>query len=54
MQALQVGNQVAVEQVAQMQKLKQLVMSQTQAQSNYFAARQSGKDAKEAEMKDLL
>lgn len=54
MQALQVGNQVAVEQVAQTQKLRQLIMAQTQAQSNYLAAERSEKDAQEAEMKGLL
>jgi len=54
MQAIQVGNQVAVEQVAQMQKLRQLVMAQNQAQSNYLAAERTDKDAKEAEMKELL
>lgn len=44
MQAIQVGNQIAVEQVAQTQKLRQLVMSQMQAQDAYMA-NQEQKDA---------
>lgn len=44
LQAIQVGNQIAVEQVAQTQKLRQLVMSQMQAQSAYMAS-QEQKDA---------
>jgi type IV secretion system protein TrbJ len=50
MQAIQVGNQVAVEQVAQLQKLRALVMAQMQAQNAYMAGQQQEKDnAKAAE-----
>lgn len=38
MQALQVGNQIAVQQVQQLQKLRQMQMAQIQAQGNYEAA----------------
>jgi type IV secretion system protein TrbJ len=48
MQALQVGTQVAVEQVAQLQKLRALVMAQMQAQDTYMAAQQQQKDAVKA------
>jgi type IV secretion system protein TrbJ len=54
MQAIQVGNQIAVEQVAQTQKLRELVMAQTQSQSNYLAAEKSEKDAQQAEVEQLL
>jgi type IV secretion system protein TrbJ len=48
MQALQVGTQVAVEQVAQLQKLRALVMSQIQAQDTYMASQQQQKDSVKA------
>jgi type IV secretion system protein TrbJ len=48
MQALQVGTQVAVEQVAQLQKLRALVMSQMQAQDTYMASQQQQKDSVKA------
>lgn len=54
MQAIQAGNQIAVEQVAQMQKLRELVMAQTQAESNYLAAERTEKDAQQAETVKLL
>lgn len=44
MQAIQVGNQVAVEQVAQLQKLRALMMAQMQAQNAYMAGQQQEKD----------
>lgn len=40
LQALQVGNMIAVEQAKQMQRLRALQMAQMQAQSNYMAAQQ--------------
>ena len=44
MQALQVGAQIAEQQVQQLQKLRQLMMVQMQAQNSYLAA-QEQKDA---------
>jgi P-type conjugative transfer protein TrbJ len=48
MQALQVGAQIANQQVQQMQKLRQLVMSQMNMQANYMAAEASKDAAKQA------
>lgn len=48
LQALQTGTQIAVEQAAQLQKLRGLVMAQMQAQTNYQASQQAIKDAKQA------
>ena len=45
---VQVGTQVSVEQVAQLQKLRALVMAQMQAQDAYMAAQQQQKDAVKA------
>ena len=44
MQAIQVGSQIAEQQVQQLQKLRQLVMLQLQSQNTYLAA-QENKDA---------
>ena len=44
MQALQVGNEIAAEQIAQMQKLKATMLAQTNAQAEYYAY-QAQKDA---------
>lgn len=44
MQAIQVGSQIAEQQVQQLQKLRQLMMVQMQAQNTYLAA-QENKDA---------
>jgi len=44
MQALQVGNEIAAEQIAQMQKLKATMMAQANAQAEYYAY-QAQKDA---------
>ena len=44
MQAIQVGNQIAMQQVRQTQKLRELVMAQIQAQTNYLAS-EAEKDA---------
>lgn len=48
MQALQVGAQIANQQVQQTQKLRQLVMAQMQMQANYMAAEASKDAAKQA------
>jgi P-type conjugative transfer protein TrbJ len=37
MQALQVGNEIASQQIDQMQKLREVVMAQTNAQVQYMA-----------------
>lgn len=44
MQAIQVGAQIAGEQVAQLQKLRALIMAQMQAQNAYMAGQQQLKD----------
>ncbi len=44
MQAIKVGNQIAMQQVRQTQKLRELVMAQMQAQGNYMEA-QAAKEA---------
>jgi type IV secretion system protein TrbJ len=46
MQALQVGNEIAAEQIAQLQKLKADIQAQSNAQAEYYAY-QSQKDASE-------
>jgi P-type conjugative transfer protein TrbJ len=48
MQALQVGAQIANQQVQQLQKLRQLVMSQMNMQANYLAAEAAKDAAKQA------
>ncbi len=48
LQALQVGSQIAVEQAAQMQKLRGLIMAQMQAQNAYMAGNQQEKDNRKA------
>jgi len=40
MQAMQVGNMISVQQVEQMQKLRQLFMAQMQAENGYLATKQ--------------
>ncbi|MHC1744042.1 MAG: P-type conjugative transfer protein TrbJ [Syntrophobacteraceae bacterium] len=44
MQAIQVGTQISVEQVAQLQKLRGLMMAQIQAQNAFMAGEQQQKD----------
>lgn len=44
LQAIKVGNQIAMQQVRQTQKLRELTMAQIQAQTNYLSA-QAEKDA---------
>lgn len=48
MQVLQVGTQIANQQVQQLQKLRQLVMSQMTMQANYLAAEAAKDAAKQA------
>jgi P-type conjugative transfer protein TrbJ len=40
MQAIQIGNEIAGQQVVQLQKLRQLAMAQMQAQNAYMAAQE--------------
>lgn len=47
-QLLQVGNQVALEQVGQFQKLRQLVAANTQMMGAYFAKSEAVRDAQKA------
>jgi P-type conjugative transfer protein TrbJ len=48
LQALQVGNMIAIENVQQMRKLRQLEMAQIQAQTTYLATMQQQELAKKA------
>ncbi|WP_240008364.1 P-type conjugative transfer protein TrbJ [Pseudaquidulcibacter saccharophilus] len=48
MQAAQVGNQMAAQGVRQTQKLRQLMMLQTQMQANWYASQQDQADVKAA------
>ena len=48
MQAAQIGNQLAMQGVRQTQKLRQIMMAQTQMQANYFAQLQDKSDLKAA------
>ncbi|PLY12912.1 MAG: P-type conjugative transfer protein TrbJ [Sedimenticola sp.] len=48
MRALQVGNQISMQQVRQNQKLRELVMSQIQLQGNYLAGEASKDAARQA------
>lgn len=54
MQAIQVGNKIAAEQVGQMQKLRQLIISQTNAQNAYMAYNVQKEQAQEAATHNLL
>lgn len=49
MQAAQVGNQMAAQSIRQTQKLRQLMMLQTQMQANWYASQQDQADVKAAE-----
>lgn len=53
MQALQVGNEIAAEQIAQMQKLKATMMAQANAQAEYYAY-QAQKDAVKQQSVDAV
>ena len=48
MQAAQIGNQMAAQGVRQTQKLRQLMMLQTQMQANWYASQQDQADVKAA------
>ena len=48
MQALQVGNMIAMQQVQQTQKLRQLFMAQMQAENGYLATKQQDEAASKA------
>lgn len=50
LQALQVGSQIAVEQAAQLQKLRGLIMAQMQAQNAFLATQQQQKDTTTAQV----
>jgi P-type conjugative transfer protein TrbJ len=54
MQALQVGTQISVEQVAQLQKLRTLMMAQIQAQNAFMAGEQQQKDNVQGGRRELL
>lgn len=54
LEALSVGNQIAVEQAVQMQKLRQLMMAQMQAQNVYLAADQAREEEERQRMKEVL
>lgn len=54
MQAVQVGNMIAANQVGQMQKLRQLVVSQTNAQNAYMAYKVQKEQSEEAAANNLL
>ncbi len=51
MQALQVGNMIAMQQVEQLQKLRQLQMAQIQAQAGFFATQQQTQSSQYAALK---
>lgn len=48
MQALQVGHQIAIEEISQMHKLRELLMEQSNLHASYFALRQAAKAEVEA------
>lgn len=54
MQAIQVGNQVAEQQVQQLQKLRQLMMVQMQAQNSYLAAQEQKEAARTLAQEDFF
>lgn len=54
LQALQTGNQIAVETTAQLQKLRALAMAQMQSQNAYIAKTEQEKDTKKAAVDSLL
>lgn len=54
LQALQTGNQIAVEVAAQLQKLRALSMAQMQAQNSYIAKTEQEKDTENASVERML
>ena len=53
LQAIQVGHQIAVEQVRQTQKLRQLVMTQMQLEADYRATEQDRADLQRGAMREF-
>jgi len=51
MQALQVGNMIAMQEVQQLQKLRQLQMAQIQAQAGFLATQQQSRSSQYAALK---
>lgn len=54
LQALQTGNQIAVETTAQLQKLRALAMAQMQAQNAYMAKQEQERDSENASLDSML
>lgn len=54
LQAVQVGNQIGAEQIAQLQKMRALMMAQTQAQTKYMAMETQRQAASEKAVDDML
>ena len=54
MQAIQTGNQIAVETTAQLQKLRVLAMAQLQSQNAYMAKTEQEKDTTRASVETML
>lgn len=54
LEAISVGNQVAVEQAVQMQKLRQLMMAQMQAQNVHLAAEQAREEEQRERAKEFM
>ena len=54
MQAIQVGNMIATENVQQLRKLRQLQMAQMQAQNNYLVSRNQKEMTKQAALDNFL
>ena len=53
-QAIQVGHQIAGQEVRQLQKLRALIMAQMQMQANYMAKESNGRDVETAEGKKFF
>lgn len=54
LQALQTGNQIAVETTAQLQKLRALAMAQMQSQNAYMAKQEQERDSENASVDSML
>jgi type IV secretion system protein TrbJ len=53
-QAIQVANMIAAQNVSQIQKLRQLVMTQVQLEANYYQQLQDRQDAEEARHRQFI
>ncbi len=53
-QALQTANEIAVEQLRQMQRLRQMIMTQINLQANYLAVEQDKNEARDAHEQVLI